>query len=209
MSKCVIGIVGGIGCGKSAISRGFHDRGATLIDADRIAHAAHGDPLVREMIFSRWPIVRNDDDTVNRRNLGAIVFADVMELRVLESMVFPWINAEIRRQLSESAANSQALWTVLDAAIMLETGWSHVCDQILFVHAPRAIRAERVRSRGWTAAELNRRERMQWPLTRKAAVASGAIDNSGSLNDLEPQLAAWMREWNLPETRHSLGVQSE
>ncbi|VTS03747.1 dephospho-CoA kinase [Tuwongella immobilis] len=197
MSKPIIGIVGGIGCGKSAVSQACHRRGAVLVEGDRIAHASHQQPEIRDQIFARFPTVRGADDKVDRRKLGGIVFANPAELRALEAIVFPWIHAEIRREIAEAQQNPDIGWIVLDAAIMFETGWATECDRILYVHAPRAIRQQRVLTRGWSAAELVRRESLQWPLARKAAAAHGAIDNSGSLESLERQIDHWVQRWEL------------
>ncbi len=89
---------------------------------------------------------------------------------------------ELRRQ-----ANVEAI--LLDAAVLLEAGWNDLCDVVVFIDTPEADRIARVQAgRGWSAAELAKREASQWPLPRKRAAADSVIDNSNSVDDAARQL---------------------
>jgi dephospho-CoA kinase len=198
-SPFVLGLIGGIGSGKSKVAAAFAARGARLISGDELAHEALRQPDIKARIAERWGSdVFDERGEVDRRRLAAVVFADPGERRALEVMVHPWIRSSIRRGVEEARRDPAVRLVVLDAAIMLETGWNEICDRLVFVDAPREERVRRVAGqRGWTAQELEARERAQLPLTEKAAKADHALDNSGSLDHLGRQVEELMRGWGL------------
>jgi dephospho-CoA kinase len=200
MAKPVIGLIGGIGAGKSAAAAEFARRGGKVISADAAAHDALRDPAVRDAIVKRWGRDLLDDrGEVVRGKLGAIVFADAAQRRELEALTHPWIQRRVREEIAAAQADPSVRFVVLDAAIMLEAGWSAVCDRLVFVDAPREVRVERVkRQRGWTAEELAARERAQLALTEKAAQADHTLNNSAGLPHLSRQVDDLLRAWGLP-----------
>ena len=193
----VVGLVGGIGAGKSRVAEAFARHGARVVSGDALAHEALRQPAVKEQIARRWGARMLDDKgEVQRRLLGAVVFADAGERRALEAMVHPWIKERIREEVDAARADPSVRLVVLDAAVMLEAGWHDVCDRLVFVEAPREVRLRRVAERrGWTAEELAAREAAQLPLTAKAAHADHTLDNSASLDDLERQVEDLARRW--------------
>jgi dephospho-CoA kinase len=198
--KPVIGLVGGIGSGKSRVAAALAARGGRLIAADPLGHEALRQPAIRARVAERWPTVIDPDGEVNRRRLGRIVFADAAELRTLEALVFPWIEDRVREEMKKAAADPAVAFTVLDAAVMLEAGWNDVCDRVVYVQTPRELRLARLREqRGWTADDVAARERAQLPLTEKAARADAALDNAGPPEDLARQVDALLRRWGLVE----------
>jgi dephospho-CoA kinase len=200
--KLVIGLIGAIGGGKSAAAAALARRGGLVLGGDEIAHLALRDPEVRRRVVERWgPGVLGDDGEVQRRKLGAIVFADRKELKALEALVHPWVKGRIREEIARAQADPSAAFVVLDAAVMLEAGWHDVCDRLVFVDAPREQRVRRVAGRGWSEEELARREAAQLPLTEKAARADHVLDNSRSLEHLERQVDDLLRRWLRPADR--------
>jgi dephospho-CoA kinase len=198
-NKPVIGLVGGIGSGKSQVAAAFARRGARVIAGDELAHEALRQPDVKEQVARRWgPDLLDEKGEVRRRRLGGIVFADPEELKALEEMVHPWIKRRIAEE-AEKARNDPAVrLIVLDAAVMLEAGWNDVCDRLVYVDAPREVRLQRLAGqRGWTADEVAAREQAQLPLTAKASRADHAIDNSASLAHLGRQVDDLLRLWDL------------
>jgi dephospho-CoA kinase len=188
----VIGLLGGMGSGKSEVARVFAEEArARVISGDALAHEALRRPEVREQIARRWgPGVLDERGEVDRKQLGGIVFATRSELEALEALVHPWIKARILEEL-DAARRDGARLVVLDAAIMLEAGWSEVCDELVFVEVPREVRLGRVaRQRGWTEKEVEAREMAQMPLAEKAARADHILENSGTLEDLRRQVRA-------------------
>lgn len=179
----IIGIVGGIGSGKSAAARAFAGLGCIVSDSDALAHAALRDPPIRAAIAKRFgPEVLGGDGQVSRKVLGRIVFADERARRDLEAMVHPWINSERERAFSLAAPTTRAC--VIDAPLLLEAGLAPLCDAIVFIDAPPERRLERSSARGWDEAEFRRREAAQWPLERKRAAATHVIVNDGDLGKL-------------------------
>jgi dephospho-CoA kinase len=197
--KPVVGLVGGIGSGKSAVADAFAARGARVISGDQIAHEALRQPEVKAQIARRWgPDMLDEHGEVRRRRLGAVVFADEAERKALEALVHPWIKGRIRQEAAAAQADPAVRLVVLDAAVMLEAGWHDVCDRLVFVDAPRELRLRRVAGqRGWGDQEMEARERAQLPLTAKAARADHALDNSGPLEHLGRQVDALLAEWGL------------
>lgn len=185
--KPVVGIVGGIGSGKSAVAASFARHGGAVINADKLGHAALEDPANKERVVARWGTdVLDESGAVSRKKLGAVVFADDAEREALEAIVHPWIAGRIREAIAAAQADPAVQFILLDAAIMIEAGWSEVCDRLIFVEVPRAVRLARLQaSRGWTAADLDARERAQLPLGEKAARADWVVRNDGTLADLD------------------------
>ena len=197
--KPVVGLVGGIGSGKSQVAAAFAARGARIISGDELAHAALRQPEVKARIAERWGTSIFDERAeVVRSRLGAVVFANPAERQVLETLVHPWIRERIHRDVAAAQRDPEVRLIVLDAAIMLETGWNEICDRLVFVNAPREDRLRRVAGqRGWTESELDAREKAQLPLTAKAARADHALDNSGSLEELGARVDELLRSWSL------------
>jgi dephospho-CoA kinase len=189
-AKPVIGLVGGIGSGKSQVSAALAQRGGRVVAGDPLGHAALRQPTIRKQIVNRWgKAMLGPDGEIDRRALGAVVFADAEERIALEAIVQPWIGEQLRVEIAKAQADPAVLFVVLDAAVMLEAGWEGACDLLVYIHAPRNVRLARVAAqRGWSAAEAAAREQAQLSLTEKAARADAALDNSGSLANLGPQL---------------------
>jgi dephospho-CoA kinase len=206
-TKPVIGLVGGIGSGKSQVAAALARRGARIVAGDELAHAALRQPELRQRIVARWgPGVLDEHGEVQRRRLGATVFADADERRALEEILHPWIKQRIREEVAAARADPKVRFVVLDAAVMLEAGWDGVCDRLVYVHAPRDVRLRRVaEQRGWTAQEVDDRERAQLPLTEKALRTEYMLDNATTLDNLERQVDALLVRWGLAfscETSH-------
>ncbi len=203
MTKPVIGLVGGIGSGKSAVAGAFARRGAKVIVADALGHEALRQPAIRSQLVARWgPGILGADGEVNRRAVAGIVFAKNAqardELRTLEALVFPWIERRTREEIAAARDDPHARLVVLDAAVMLEAGWNNVCDRLVYVHAPREVRLRRLaEGRGWTPREVEERESAQLSLTEKAARADDAVDNSGSPEEAQCQVDALLGRWGL------------
>src|SRR4051812_44155490 len=151
--KPVIGLIGGIGSGKSRVAVAFVERGARVVSGDEAGHEALRQPGIRKAGGRRWgPGLLDERGENGRSRLGAIVFADPAERQALEALVFPWLQRRLREQIAEAAADPGVKLIVLDAAVLLEAGWNSLCDGIVYVHAPRDVRLQRLaQQRGWSA----------------------------------------------------------
>jgi dephospho-CoA kinase len=197
--KLVVGLIGGIGSGKSAVAEALARRGGRIISGDAHGHAVLRRPEVREAVARIWgPELLDADGQVRRRELGKIVFADPGERRKLEDLVHPRIREGILEELARAQKDPRARFLVLDAAVMLEAGWADVCNKLVFVDASADVRYERLaRQRGWTADEVRAREEAQMPLTEKAARADHVLDNSADPEHLNRQIDELLDRWGL------------
>jgi dephospho-CoA kinase len=192
-----IGLIGGVASGKSAVARLLAERGAVILDADRVGHEVLREPAVIQQLIARWgPGILNDQGEVNRSAVAKIVFQPGHEAErlFLNSVSHPRIGARLADQLAD-LRKSNCPAAILDAALLLEANWDHLCDEIIFVDGPRELRLARARSRGWDEAELARREATQLPLEEKKMRATTVIDNSGDLAALERQVESLRRRW--------------
>jgi dephospho-CoA kinase len=198
--KLVIGLIGGIGSGKSQVAAAFARHGAHIISGDQLGQAALQQPDKIEQIVKRWGKgVLNERGDINRRCLAEIVFAQPQERKALEAITHPWIRQSIRREIESSNQDPGVRFIVLDAAVMLEAGWNELCDRLVYVEAPRALRLERLtRQRGWSEKEVAARERAQLPLTEKVSQADHVLDNSSSLEHLHRQVDDLLQLWGIP-----------
>jgi dephospho-CoA kinase len=198
-SKLTLGLVGGIGSGKSAVAGIMREFGGQVIDADVFGHEALTQPDIREKVIERWgQTVLDEKGEVSRRKLGGIVFADPAERKALELLVFPWITRRINEEIARANADQAVRFIVLDAAILLETGWGKACDVIVFVDAPDEIRTQRITKRhGWSAKEVEARERAQFSLEDKSARAHTTIDNAGDLTQTRKQVEKLLHRLHL------------
>jgi dephospho-CoA kinase len=134
--------------------------------------------------------------------MGAVVFADSEERRKLETIVHPYIKRRLAEEVAAAQSDAKVAVIVVDAAIMLEAGWSGACDRIVFVDAPRAVRLQRLaQQRGWTGKELEAREDAQMPLGEKRARSDAVIDNSGAAERVQEQVEQLLLEWRVNQAR--------
>ncbi len=197
--KPIIGIIGGIGGGKSLVAGELVKRGGYLIAGDLLGHEALRQPDIKARAVERWGrAILDEGGEIRRRLLGKIVFADVQELRALEGLVFPFIGNRIRKEIDKANDDPAARLIVLDAAVMMEAGWDRACDKVIFVDAPRAVRLQRLlANRGWSEREVTAREKAQLPLPVKQARADGIVDNAGPPEKAAGQIDKLLREWGM------------
>lgn len=179
----VIGIVGGVASGKSFVTECLAREGAAVLNADQVGHEVLREPEVIAALVGRWgDSILSEDGQINRSAVGKIVFAPGAEgeLEFLESISHPRIARRLEDQLDAWRREGTVKYVALDAAIMLETGWSKICDEVWFVDAPAEVRRERAAKRGWSAEQWQAREASQWPVDRKRAAATQLIDSSGT-----------------------------
>lgn len=196
--KLIIGIVGGIGSGKSLVAKLLAGKTGRVIEADAIGHEVLKRPEVHEQACSRWGReILGSDKEIDRRKLGKIVFADHNERKKLEGMVFPWIGRRIREEIEAANRDPGVRVIVIDAAIMLEAGWGP-CDRIVFVDTPREQRLARlIAQRGWTEDDLAAREKAQWSVEEKRKKAHDVIVNNGDLEELARQVERLRAKYGL------------
>jgi dephospho-CoA kinase len=190
----VLGVIGGIGSGKSTVARQLETLGAVRLEADRVGHEVLRRRDVKSRARALWgDAVFGPDGQIDRSKLADIVFAPgpaaMRHRAALERLVHPLIKAELQRRIETLQQDPAIPLIVLDAAVLLEAGWDDVVDAIVYVDAPRVRRLERVRdSRKWDSRRLELRESAQKPLTWKRKRADYVVDNSGSLEQTLEQV---------------------
>ena len=198
--KPVLGLVGGIGAGKSTVAAALVRHGGKVVAGDPLGHEALEQPDILARVAEIWGDrgVLTPDGKVDRKKFGRIVFPSPVERSRLEHLVHPYIEARIREEIDKAVADPAAKFVVIDAAIMLEAGWDGVCDKLIYVDAPRAVRLERVqRQRKWTDQDLANREAVQMPPDKKKERADAVVDNSGSPEATAAQVDELVKNWKL------------
>jgi dephospho-CoA kinase len=196
---CILGLSGGIGSGKTTVTRILDELGATTIDADAIVHEqqAAGQPMLKEIAAAFGDEVIARDGTLDREALGAIVFRDQKARTRLGSIVHPPVIAEMM-QRAKKAVEAEAPLVVLDIPLLFEgrvngrgSGALMNFDETLCVWVSRAVQIERTMARdGCTLEEAERRIAAQLPIDEKREMADHVIDNSGTLEETRAQVAA-------------------
>lgn len=183
--KPIIGIVGGIGSGKSYVSRLFAEEGCLVINSDeQVAQAYQREDVKRTLVEWWGPDVLNADGSVNRSAIARRVFADPVERRRLEALIHPLV-AEMRdRAMRAGASDPGVVAFVWDTPLLVEVGLHRHCDVVVFVEASEAERKRRVmESRGWTETEWAAREKSQMGLDKKREIANYIVRNTAGVDD--------------------------
>jgi len=186
----VVGLTGSIGTGKSTVAAMLAARGAWIVDADRIGHALQepGTACHRQIAEAFGAEILEPDGRIDRRRLGARVFADPDARRRLEAIMHPAIWEACEREVRRAEA-AGAPFSVVDAALILEAGQRHRFDVIVVVAAPEEVQMQRLAAqRGLSEAEVRQRQQSQWSPAVKAAHADVVIDNGGDLSATEAQV---------------------
>lgn len=197
--KPIIGIVGGIGSGKSFVARAMASLGCFVIDSDALAREAHADPSVLDSIRR----IAGDEVVVNgkldRRALASLVFADDTVRRRVEQVIHPWVEQRRGERMRSASADPSVRAFVWDSPLLMESGLDPQCDHVIFVETPRDLRLARVRaSRGWSDDDLRAREARQAPLEKKRQRADAVVDGTWNEADLRTELARWLARWTAP-----------
>jgi dephospho-CoA kinase len=186
----LVGLTGGIGSGKSTVARMLEQRGAVVFDADVLARAVvePGTPGHAAVIERFGANVLSPGGELDREALASIVFADPAARRDLEAIVHP----EVRRLFAEGseAYRETDRIVVFSAPLLVETGMHTAFDVLVVVSATTATQVERLmRERGMSEASIRARIDAQAPLEDKAEVADFLVDNEGTLDELDRQIA--------------------
>jgi dephospho-CoA kinase len=192
-----VGLVGGVGSGKSALARRVaQEFGVAVIDGDVAGHRALARDDVKAKLRSRFGnAIFTPDGSVDRSALARRVFGPTPEHTAargdLEGITHPVIRRSLREEIDRACA-AGATAVFLDAAVLLEAGWETLCETIVFVEATDEVRSTRAAARGWSADEWRRREASQLPLDEKRRRSHASVENSGSLDHAAAALARIM-----------------
>ena len=191
-----VGLTGGIGSGKSEVSRLLAAHGAVIIDADMAARevVAPGTPGLAQIAEAFGPGVLGPDGALDRERLGAIVFHDPALRAKLNAIVHPlvreWMTVAERAAAEAAAATGRDLIVVHDVPLLAESRRADGFDLVIVVDVPPELQVERLaRQRGMTPDQARARMAAQASRDQRRAIAGVVIDNSGSLDDLDRRVA--------------------
>jgi len=186
----VIGVTGGLGTGKSSVARMFGELGATVIDADTVAHAVMEPKRLawRALVRTFGRDILNEDETINRTRLAERVFRDAQARHELEAIVHPPVIRQIKQQLSRLWRHRRVKAVVLDVPLLMETESESLVDRVVVVTAPPEIQRKRLAGRGMSEAQINERIAAQWEMGRKVAMADHVVDNADGLEQTRRQV---------------------
>jgi len=192
----VIGLTGGIGSGKSTVSKLTEEMGAVILDADKVGHEAYAPDSETwcEVVAAFGDEIVAEDRSIDRRKLGAIVFGDPAALTRLNDIMHPRMFDMMKARLDEYRRQGTKI-VVLEAAILIEAKWTPLVDEVWVTVASEPVVVERVRERtGLSEEQIRSRIRSQLSNEERARHADEVISNDGSLEELRMVIAKlWKR----------------
>ncbi len=192
----MIGLLGGVASGKSAVARLFEEAGAHVLNADRMAQAILDQPEMVAQVEERLgPGLAGPEGRINRKLLAQKVFQSEEARRTLEALIHPLVLARIQEELTRLGKGPNLV--VLDVPLLLETGLERECDHLVFVETSEEERETRALHRGWSPGERARREKTQLPLEPKRTKSDYILNNSGSLDETRKQVLDLLGRWGL------------
>lgn len=193
----IVGLTGGIGSGKSTVAAMLEELGAKVIHADAVGHETYqpGSDGWQRIVEAFGTQILGPDQRIDRKKLGAIVFASSQALARLNAIVHPLIFAEIRKRIDSHRAAGSSQPIVIEAAVLIEANWLPLVDEVWLVVASEEAAVERLgKQRGLPPREVTMRIAAQLSDAERQRHAHVIIRNTGSIEDLRRQVRAlWER----------------
>lgn len=192
-----VGLTGGIACGKSTVARMFSQKGAYVIDFDKLAHDVQKPfkPAWREVVAYFGQGILDEDQKINRFKLGNLVFANKKKLQRLNRIVHPFVYQEWNRQTDKISREDPRAIVIADVPLLFEGNMQHLFDwTILVLIEPEEQIRRLMRRNKISAEEAQKRLASQLPIKEKIALADVVIDNRGSLLETRLRVDAVWRQ---------------
>ncbi|MBN2254559.1 MAG: dephospho-CoA kinase [Deltaproteobacteria bacterium] len=180
-----IGLTGGIGSGKSTVDLFFREEGAYIIDFDELAHSVEEPdrPAWTGIVAAFGHSILNENGTINREKLGAIVFSDREKLKKLNEIVHPAVIEEWKRRIAEIQKKDGRAIVISDIPLLFEAGLQSLFDMVILVHISPEEQIRRVMKRNsYNREQAQNRLRAQMPIDKKITLADFVINNEGTLD---------------------------
>jgi dephospho-CoA kinase len=193
----VIGLTGGIGAGKSLVEEVLGGLGARVIDADKVGHEAYapGTEGFRAVVEAFGTEVVGGDGQIDRARLGEKVFGNAAELQKLTAIVHPLIRQMVDDRITAARQDPEVRVVVLEAAILLDSGWDAVTDEVWVVVADRsAIRQRLAAARGLSESEVDARAAKQMSDEKRRSRADVLVQNFGTPDELRSEVERLWRQ---------------
>jgi dephospho-CoA kinase len=188
--KRIVGIIGGIGSGKSTVAAEFSKLGCAVIDADALVHRFLDEKPVQERIAKALrtsPL--NESGPLNRQRIAHLVFDNPESLAKLNSILHPLVLEETERLIEEYRKIEEISAIILDMPLLIEMGWAERCDRIIFVECPQDLRYQRIqKKRDLAVKDIKMRENFQISLDKKHFQADTTINNNTDHSTLVGQV---------------------
>jgi dephospho-CoA kinase len=187
-----LGLTGGIASGKSAVAAMLREMGFHVLDADSLAHKLiePGHPAHAEVLAAFGKEIIGANNHIDRAKLAAVVFADRAKLDTLNAIVHPRVRDAIFHQFEEWQRNGTRDAAFVEAALLVEAGFTRNLDGLVVAWSTPEQQMQRLRSRGLSEAEAQRRIASQLPVAEKLRQATETIDCSGTLENTRRQVDA-------------------
>jgi len=189
--KPIIGILGGIGSGKSTVAAEFAKLGCEVIDADKIAHELLDEQPVRKKVVSLFGSgILGSAGKIDRSKLADIVFADADKLSALNNIIHPLVLTRADQLIERYNRQGPVKAIVLDMPLLVEVGWHKRCDRLIFVDCKPRLRADRAKKMGiFNKNQFKIRENFQISVDSKVDLTDNTIDNNFGFSRLTRQVA--------------------
>lgn len=195
----IIGLTGGMGAGKSLALKCLKEKGVPVLQTDKLGHQ-----LLEEYEFAQSVQMHFGKDVlgrngkIDRKKLGREVFRDPLKRQKLNEMLHPEILKRVMDWAKKQAGKASIFPLVVEVPLLFESSFERYFDGVLCVSAPSEIRRKRLLKRGLEAAEFKRREKTQWPQTRKNRKSDWVILNQSSRKELKYAVNRWLEQFLKP-----------
>ncbi|HJX31012.1 MAG TPA: dephospho-CoA kinase [Thermodesulfobacteriota bacterium] len=200
----IVGLTGGIASGKSTIAGMFKKEGAYIIDIDMISRdvVKPGKPAWQDVVHVFGKEVLNEDQTLNRKKVGDIVFSDAEKRKKLEAIIHPKINAEKLMKINEIAKKDNQAIIIIDVPLLIETDKQDTVDKVVLVYTSPQGQVERLVKRdGLSLEEAHKRLASQMPIENKKKYAHYIINNEELLEEIRKRVKEIFRELKKEEAQ--------
>jgi dephospho-CoA kinase len=200
----IVGLTGGIASGKSTIADMFKMEGAYIIDIDKISRdvVKPGKPAWQDVVHVFGKEVLNEDQTLNRKKVGDIVFSDPEKRKKLEEIIHPKITAEKLMKINEIERKDKQAIVIVDIPLLIETGKQDTVDKVVLVYTSPQGQIERLVKRdGLSLEEAHKRLASQMPIENKKKYAHYIINNEKPLEEIQKKVKETFRELKKEEAQ--------
>jgi dephospho-CoA kinase len=187
--KPVVGILGGIGSGKSTVANQFANLGCAVIEADKIAHEIINNEDIIDSISSVFgDDILSSNGMIDRSKLAARVFDDTERLDKLQAIVHPPVIEACEQLLTQYLSTPSVPAVIMDVPLLLESGMDDCCNVLIFVDCPDLQRFQRAAKKGLSEEQIKKRENFQISLDKKRQIAHYTIKNNSDMSYLTEQV---------------------
>ena len=188
----VIGITGGVGAGKSEILKYLSEKhGAVVIEADKVGHLLMkpGEICYNSIVEKFGRDILNEDQTINRGELGKLVFTDETLLSELNKIIHPKVKSYIVSVIESERETLETKYFVVEAALLIEDHYDVICDELWYIHTDEKVRQKRLKeTRGYDDEKIAAIMANQKSPEEFRSACQAVIDNSGNLADTYRQI---------------------